>query len=302
MASLIKITLIISLIAQSPKQLTALEKIKACQAEFPTVKKANCEQISNLIEKLVKTRENFGSWDLSNLNLSQIDLTDSNLQNANFQNTHLDNVDFTNANLAKTQFSGILWGNNFTNANLRRAVIKGTITSNFTSADLSDAVLTRARVAEGTFKSANFTRANLNSAKFESTNLDRASFVNANLSSVQFTPHYGSDPGTSLIGVNFTNANLQKAIFGAYTNLEDSNFQGANLTNATFIKTENLTPTQVKSACNWEQAIYNFASERNPFPLQITKADRLASQKYINNLKQDRASDPRNPIDCDRWK
>jgi hypothetical protein len=56
----------------------------------------------------------------------------------------------------------------------------------------------------------------------------------------------------------------------------------ANLSNASLLGAKNVTPTQIKSACNWDKAGYR--------------------RVEIDKLKQDKASDPKEPIDCSRWK
>lgn len=262
------------IIAQTPSFKSSLKKIEVCQ--------------KNQIKKSFST--------LNNINLYL-----ANLENVNFNSCHIESSNFAQANLKKTKFNGVLWNNNFRNANLQQTEIQGTVTSTFTKANLSDANLSGVFVNEGSFEHADFLRANLTNIQFASTNLDDASFVNANLSFAKFISNYGNDLGTSLVNAQFKNTNLQKAIFGSYTNLENTDLTGANLAGALIIKVENLTAKQVKSACYWEEAIYNFDSSRNPFVLDITEEDLTATQKFILELKQDKTSDPKIPVDCSHW-
>ena len=227
----------------------------------------------------------------------------ANLEGADFRRGLISDTNFSNANLTKVKFGGELWKNDFSHANLQQAAIEGSVTSTFTNANLSDADLSSAYIYWSSFERANFARANLNGTQFMTANLNGVSFIGADLSSAQFALHYGSDePGTTLIEADFTNANLEGATFGSYTDFKNASLRGANLRQAIFIGAKNLTPTQIKSACNWEQGIYKFALDRNSFTPEVTEADRFANQKYIQTLREDSASTPLNPVNCDRWK
>ena len=99
-----------------------------------------------------------------------------------------------------------------------------------------------------------------------------------------------------LAGANLYDANLKDANF-EHASLKnasfvDANFAGASLKNARLegaylINVQNLTFSQIKSACNWEQAIY--------------KQDNSENQKYIEDLKKDKSSDPKRFPDCSWW-
>lgn len=161
--------------------------------------------------------------------------------------------------------------------------------------------LAGARITESTYQDVNFDRAKLVGTNFLSSKMDRASFKDANLTTAIFGLYYGSSPGTSLVNADFSNANLQQAMFRDYTDLKQANFEGANLEAAIFIRVKNIAPSQIKSACNWELAYYNHDPQRNLLDLNLTEADRLASQQYIAQLKQDTASVPQKAIDCRKW-
>ena len=82
-------------------------------------------------------------------------------------------------------------------------------------------------------------------------------------------------------------------------NFSNTNLNNANFNNSYFINVKNLTPFQIKSACNWEKAFYKGHYNHENFQSIV---DQQANQKYIEQLKQDKASDPKEPIDCSKWK
>ena len=67
---------------------------------------------------------------------------------------------------------------------------------------------------------------------------------------------------------------------------------GANLQDA-YLWGANLTPQQIKSACNWENAIYKSES--------LKKAIEPDNTNFIRELKQDKSSNPQEPPDCSKW-
>lgn len=81
-------------------------------------------------------------------------------------------------------------------------------------------------------------------------------------------------------------------------NLQDAALEGANLQEAILIKLKNLTSNQIKSACNWQTAIYRgeWNSERQTYV--ATEPD---NTNFIEELKKDKSSDPKQTIDCSRW-
>lgn len=68
---------------------------------------------------------------------------------------------------------------------------------------------------------------------------------------------------------------------------------------AKLIDAKNLTNKQIKSACFWEEAIYSDAEWDDLEEKSIVK-DQIANQKRIEEIKQDKASNPANPPDCKR--
>ncbi|MEM7595634.1 MAG: hypothetical protein AAF383_29715 [Cyanobacteria bacterium P01_A01_bin.83] len=61
---------------------------------------------------------------------------------------------------------------------------------------------------------------------------------------------------------------------------------------------ENLTDTQIKSACFWDKAIYRGEWNNEQKTYVALEPD---NTNYIKKLKQDTASNPETPSDCRRW-
>ncbi len=160
--------------------------------------------------------------------------------------------------------------------------------SNLIRADLRDADLSSASLRYANLSSADLRYANLSSASLWGVNLWGANLWGANLS------------GADLSSANLRDANLSGAdLWGA--NLRDANLSGANLSSANLSSAVNLSNQQIKSACFWEKAIYTDAEFKFNWtePKWIAK-DEKANQKRIEEIRQDKASDPANPPDCDK--
>jgi uncharacterized protein YjbI with pentapeptide repeats len=150
------------------------------------------------------------------------------------------------------------------------------LTGNKPIISLNDAYLSDAQLAKTNLKGAN-----LKEAKLENVNLENANLEDANLENT-----------------NLTNANLQNAKLG-FANLRNANLRNANLTNAKLIAvnlqkanlnganfndTDDLTPAKIKSACFWEKAIY--------------KSDKNENQKFIEEVRNDSSSNPKELPEC----
>jgi hypothetical protein len=110
---------------------------------------------------------------------------------------------------------------------------------------------------------ADLSYANLSNANLRNADLNNADLNNANLTNANLT------------NADLNNANLTNVI------LNGANLDGSNLTNLnSYTK---LTPAQIKTACNWDKAKYDYRVK-------------------IDKLKQDKASEPKEVIDCSRWK
>ena len=233
------------------------------------IEKKKCSENIAAIEKLVKAKKslrlyNLRSTDLKNAHLANANLESVDLEHANLSNVHLKNADLKNANLAATQDFRI----HLENANLEYV--------NFSNAHLEKGYLIHANLQGALLTHTHFYHAYLNRANLQGVHLYHADFEQA----------------------NFHRANLSNSYLHS-SNFHRANFYGANLHSAHIIEPQNLTPAQIKSACNWETAIYKGHWVLNQFQWRV---DRIANEQFIKQLKKDRTSDPKKPVDCSLWK
>ncbi len=141
---------------------------------------------------------------------------------------------------------------------------------------LETLVKARQSLKSFTFDYVDLKGANLNHVDFYRTNFDHANLEDVNLE------------GANLYRTNLGNANLK-----------NTNLEGVNLSSAILIDTKNLTPTQIKSACNWEQAFY-----KGQFDYKYSEwiIDRQANEQFIRQLQEAEAADSKQPVDCTKWK
>ncbi|MEH1816257.1 MAG: pentapeptide repeat-containing protein [Nostoc sp.] len=237
------------------------------------------------LEKLVQSGESlvkkdFGGADLSNAYLKGADLRGANLSGAN-----LTAADLIGANLRGARLNGAnLIGANLIDANFIGADLND---ANFIGADLNDANLIGANFNGTDLRGANLRGARLNGANLSGANLISASLIGAslrgaklngaNLSGIDLSGVYliGADligaslsnanlsdadlsdadlSGADLSGASLSNANLSNAYLG---NTKYANLRNADLSNTDLKYAKNLTSEQVKSARNWDKAIYN---------------------------------------------
>ena len=193
----------------------------------------------------------------------------------------LNTADLTFANLESA---------NFDNARLYRA--------NLDNANLGFAKLNFANLIDVNLKSANLFNANLKSANLGSANLFNANLNFANLNFANFKSAYIKSANLNfayLKSANLKSANLESA------NLNFANLINVNLESASLYNAKNLTNKQIKSACSWEKAIYTEPEFNNLTKEWIAK-DKKANQTRIDEIKQDKASDPQTSPDCSMWK
>jgi uncharacterized protein YjbI with pentapeptide repeats len=150
--------------------------------------------------------------------------------------------------------------------------------SNLRTASLRGAFLSDMDFWGANFSTASLNFANLNTANLSTANLSFAFLSNANLS---FAFLWGADL--------------------SFAFLSDADLTGAFLWGADLSGAKDLSNKQIKSACFWEQAIY-IDSKWNKNANRYIAVDKKANQKKIEAIKQDKASDPENPPDCNRWK
>lgn len=245
-------------------------QLRTAQQLIPNcLKHEDCAHNVETLEKLVKGKKSLKLLNLPNAHLENAHLESARLPSANLENTHLENAHLENAhlegsNLAISHLENVHLENaHLKNVNLSNAHLEG---ANLQGADLQGAFVFDDHL-EG---------AHLNHANLQGVHLYHANFKNA----------------------NFQGANLSHTYF-YWVNFDRSNLYGANLEGANLIKAQNLTPAQIKSACNWSNAIYKGVWARRKSKWII---DRAANQKFIQKLKQDKDSDLKKPVDCSEWK
>ncbi|MBE9181181.1 pentapeptide repeat-containing protein [Oculatella sp. LEGE 06141] len=163
------------------------------------------------------------------VSLRGVNLPGAHLQEINLKGAVLISADLRSANLN----GAILRGANLSGATLSSATL--------IDADLRGANLSIADLRGAVLGIANLRDADLHGADLQGANLDDADLRDAKLRSV-----------------NFNNADLRDAdLRGA--DLHDADFHDANLCMADLRKAKNLIPVQVKSAQNWDKAIYDKA-------------------------------------------
>ena len=206
-----------------------------------------------------------------NANLSRINLEGAHLVEANLGGTNLGGANLEGANLEGAHLRGVY----LEGAHLEEAHLRG--------AHLEEAHLERDNLEEAHLEEANLEGAHLGGANLRGANLEEADLEGAHLERANLR-------GANLEGANLRGAHLEGAL------LWEANLRGAHLEKAKLEKAKlekaksfgsHLTATKIKSTCNWDKAIY--------------KHDKKENRQYIEQLKKDRASDPKEPPDCSRW-
>ncbi|MFB2983639.1 pentapeptide repeat-containing protein [Microseira sp. BLCC-F43] len=179
---------------------------------------------------------NLSGATLTGANLTGADLTDADLTGADLSRANLSDADLSIAKLGGAKLGGAdLSSTDLSDAKLSEAHLSG--------ANLSDASLSNADLSRAYLSGADLTDAYLSGADLRSANLILADLTRADLS------------GADLSGANLSPANLSRADLSD-ADLRcvevDGNPHCTNFTNA-----KNLTPEQVKSAKNWQQAEYD---------------------------------------------
>ncbi len=230
-------------------------------------------------------REPLAGLSAPNAYLALIHLCGANLRRANLREVRL-----SHANLQK--------------ANLRRA--------NLQKASLWDANLQKARLSRANLQEANLLSANLQKARLSRANLQKASLWYANLQETRlgYANLQEADlSGANLEEANLLGANLEEADLSGdnryllYGNLQEANLVSANLQEAD-LSGANLTPKQIKSACFWDKAIYKGEWDRDKQTKTMVPKNEQAEQdntKFIEDLKKDKSSDPKEKPDCSHW-
>ncbi|MGK7956908.1 MAG: pentapeptide repeat-containing protein [Crocosphaera sp.] len=229
------------------------------------VGKTNCPGRREALQRLGSAQRSLAHFNLEGANLEFIKLRGANLEFVNLRNANLtygyfQDADFYEANLENSYLYNIYLQDTF----LNHANLKNT--------DLTNANLNNASLLEADLYNANLYRANLYKAYLYNANLE---------------------------DTNLSSANLKDADLG-YADLKNADLSNANLNNTYLMDIENLTPNQIKSACNWDKAFYIYSYYNNQNSKWII--DEEANKAYIEELEQDKASDPKTPPDCRKWK
>ncbi|MEC4896043.1 MAG: caspase family protein [Oscillatoria sp. PMC 1051.18] len=137
--------------------------------------------------------------------------------------------------------------------------------ANLCGAELADANLNDANLGNANLCGAELADANLNDANLRFTNLRFANLSDADL-------RFANLADADLNGADLRFADLADA------NLNDANLNGTDFTeHPDYGKVKNLTPKQVKSACNWQKA------------------------KFEPEFEQQLQQEPDQDVDCSRW-
>lgn len=158
-------------------------------------------------------------------------------------------------------------------ADLRGIDLKG--------ADLKGADLRGANLRGADLSGANFFMANFGVIRSGAENFFRADLSGADLS------------GARLSWANLSVADLRGA------DLRGASLGGADLRGADLFKATGLTNKQIKSACYWDKAVYTDPDWDDKRKAWIVKDDN-ANQRKIKEIREDKASDPQQPVDCIR--
>ncbi|HBT34230.1 MAG TPA: hypothetical protein DEB15_16085 [Pusillimonas sp.] len=142
-------------------------------------------------------------------NLSQANLAGANLTQADLSGSQAGpGTSFQNALLDRAILETAAWAG----ANLNEVSMLGVKASKM---DLSDCILTRARLTKSDLRSACFDRSDLEQAEISAANLMQASFIHANLQSVNFDNsnlYNATFVDTKIAGARFHNANLDNTL------------------------------------------------------------------------------------------
>lgn len=244
----------------------------------------------------IHQQQEYLSWAILSLNqenqanggrflaLETLMLFNSNLSGLNLENAVLPGIELSGATLIRADFDrSILIEVNLSNTILRNADFRQAHlhSANLSEADLELADLTGAILNQANLLGANFYRANLKGANLSgadlrgSKNLEFArlygAIYDANTSFPEnFNPANSGavliKPNANLAGINLRGAMLMKMDLSG-VNLEgasleeavlyDANLTHANLKGASLKNALGLFPSQVKTASNWEQALYD---------------------------------------------
>ena len=295
---------------QPEEKIKALEKLKPVNDQVKTALKV----IGRLNPDPENSQEDIGFLviDLSESNLSSANFENANLERANFEHanfqhaelgrTNLNSVNLEHANLkdAKLEHANLKRGRlgrvNLHSARLEHAQLDYANLANaqlniayLESVILEGATLEFANLTSAILKNANLTSANLFRADLTSANLTSANLTSANLLNVVF--HKAILKNVNFLSADLTSANLSGA------DLTSANLKSSNISSSRLYGVNNLSNIKIKSACFWEKAIFT-EWEWNQKEKKYVAIDEQANQEKIEEIRQDKGSDPKKPPDC----
>jgi len=237
------------------------------------------------LQDLNRDRVVLAGINLENAFLNGIDLSNGILYQANLKGALLGQANLSGADLKGANISSgaFLYGTNLNGADLHLANLEGAYfdeTTNFSNAELPSANLSNASFLKSNLANAYLPGANLSGANFLSANLENANLQGVILEKAvydrdtRFPPGFNPknqqmiliEPGVDLSGINLSGSNLLTAqlkdsnLSGAdlsNSDLDGADLSNANIANANFRQARNLTVRQIKSARNWELAIFD---------------------------------------------
>ncbi|MBE9065868.1 pentapeptide repeat-containing protein [Leptolyngbya cf. ectocarpi LEGE 11479] len=181
--------------------------------------------------------------ELRRINLAKADMVGANLREVDLTDAILDRADLSKASLYRAR----LYGASLLDAKLESTDLKEVLYDDRTRfptgfrADRLGAYLIAPNVS--------LSGVQLPKAVLWGVNLQYASLQESNFSDAGFH-------GALLQNANFQGANLQGSRF-RNANLEGASFKDANIQKANFGEAKGLTVEQIKTAQNWEKAIYS---------------------------------------------
>ena len=252
-------------------------------------------------QKAILGKANLQKATLLLTNLQEAILKEANLQEANLFQTNLQKAFLEKANLQKAfLFQTNLQGAFLVQTNLQEAFL---VQTNLQEAFLKEANLQKSFLFLTNLQEANLEKADLQEAFLVQTNLQTEAILailkEANLQKILLYFPIRQEPilekGTLQEAI-LKEANLQKATL-LQTNLQEAILDNANLQEAILFGA-NLTHKQIKTACFWEKAIYKGGWNDEKETYVAIEPD---NTNFIEELKKDKSSDPKKPIDCTFW-
>ncbi|ACK66835.1 pentapeptide repeat protein [Rippkaea orientalis PCC 8801] len=173
--------------------------------------------------------------------------------------------------------------------------------------DFCNAAFSNIDFFEIKFNAANFDRVTFYRCNFKGLYFDKASFYKANFTECFFEGcNFNSSNfekadfyGCNLKKSNFDGSNFEGVVFDR-VDFEKSKFDGSNFNEVSIYNPSNLKNKQIKSSCNWDKAIFaqrKYDQEKNEWIVE----NQQSNEAKIQEIKNDKASDPKESPDCSKW-